>query len=70
MVPEESERWAMVIAVLGRVTPGLSAAIAGSFHFVILPWKMLAMTGADSCSGLLTPDRLYETVIGAITIGK
>ena len=36
VVPEESERTAMVIAVLGRVTPGLSAAIAGSFHFVIL----------------------------------
>ena len=49
VVPEESERWAMVIGVLGSVTPGLSAAIAGSFHFVILPWKMFAMTGADSC---------------------
>ncbi len=37
VVPEESERTATVIAVLGRVTPGLSAAIAESFHFVILP---------------------------------
>ena len=69
MVPEESERTAMVIAVLGSVTPGLSAAIAESFHFVILPSKMLAMTGADSWSGLLRPDRLYETVIGEIRIG-
>src|ERR1035438_4047924 len=58
VVPEESERRAMGIAVLGSVTPELIAAIAGSFHFVILPWKMFAMTGADSCSGLLTPDRL------------
>ncbi len=69
MVPEESERTATVIAVLGRVTPGLSAAIAESFHFVILPEKMFAITGPDSCSGLLRPDRLYETVMGAIRMG-
>ena len=63
MVPEESERWAMVIEVLGRVTPGLSALIAESFHFLILPEKMSAIVGPDSFR-LLTPDRLYETVIG------
>ncbi len=60
----------MVIAVLGRVTPGLSAAIAELFHVVILAWKMSAMVVADSWSGLLRPDRLYETVIGPITTGK
>src|SRR6516164_1423062 len=70
VVPEESERTAMAIAVLGRVTPELSAAIAGSFHFVILPSKMPAITGADSCSGLLRPDRLYESVIGPTMTGK
>jgi hypothetical protein len=70
VVPEESERTAMVIELLGSVTPVLSAAIAGSFHFVILPSKMLAMTGADSCSGLLRPDRLYESVIGPMRTGK
>src|ERR1035438_10870553 len=69
VVPDESERWAIVIAVLGRLTPGLSALIAGSFHFLILAWKMFAITGADSLR-LLTPDRLYETVTGAITSGK
>src|SRR5262249_57327421 len=69
VVPEESERRAMVTGVLGSVTPGLSALIAGSFHFLILPWKRSAMTGADSFR-LLTPDRLYETVIGPITTGK
>ena len=52
MVPEESERRAMVIAVLGSLTPGLIDAIAGSFHFVILPWKMFAMTVGVSCSVL------------------
>src|SRR5271166_1905297 len=70
VVPEESERTTMVIGVLGRVTPGLSAVIAELFQVVILPWKMSAMTGADSCSGLLRPDRLYERVIGPITTGK
>ena len=70
VVPEESERTTMVIGVLGSVTPGLSAAIAALFQLVILPWKMSAMTGADSCSGLLRPDRLYDSVIGPITTGK
>ena len=60
----------MVIAVLGRVTPGLIAAIAELFHVVILAWKMSAMTVAVSCSVLLRPGRLYETVTGAITSGK
>src|SRR5271170_2393496 len=59
VVPEESERRAMVIVVLGRLTPGLSALIAELFQVVILPWKMSATTGADSCSGLLRLDRLY-----------
>src|SRR5215469_7381308 len=70
VVPEESERTAMAIGWLGSLTPGLSAAMAELFQFVILPWKMLAMTGADSCSGLLSPDRLYDSVIGPITTGK
>ena len=62
-------RTAVVIAVLGRETPGLSAVIAESFHLVILPSKMSAMTGAVSLR-LLTPDRLYASVIGPITTGK
>src|SRR6516162_832160 len=55
VVPEESERRAMVIAVLGRLTPGFRAVICGSFHLVILAWKMPAMTGASSLR-LVTPD--------------
>ncbi len=43
VVPDESDRTASVMAVLGSVTPGLLAAIAGSFHFVILPWKISAI---------------------------
>src|SRR5215813_15596891 len=69
VVPEESERRAMVIAVLGRLTPGLSALIFGSFHLVMLAWKMSAITGPSSFR-LLTPDRLYEIVIGPIRTGK
>src|SRR5487761_122908 len=57
VVPEESERTAVVIAVDGRVTPGFSALIAGSFQVLMLPWKMLAMTVAFSFR-LLTPVRL------------
>src|SRR5579859_4107830 len=69
VVPEESERTAMVIGVLGRLTPELSAVMAGSFHLVILPWKMFAMTVGESFR-LLTPDRLYAIVIGPMMTGK
>ena len=60
VVPEESERRAMVIAVLGSLTPELSDAIAGSVHFVILPWKMFAMTVGVSCSGLVTVGQVVQ----------
>src|ERR1700730_1750046 len=70
VVPDESERTAMVIEVLGSVTPGLSALIAELFQLVILPSKICAMTDADRRRGVLGPDRLYEMVIGPITTGK
>ena len=57
VVPEESERTAVVIAVDGRLTPGLTALIAGSFQVLMLPWKILAMIVGVSFR-LLTPDRL------------
>src|SRR5260370_8507153 len=44
VVPEESERTAMVIGVLGRLTPELSDARAGWFHLVLLPCKIFAIT--------------------------
>ena len=37
VVPEESERCTTVMAVLGRLIPGFSALIAGSFQVLILP---------------------------------
>src|SRR6516225_7951475 len=69
VVPEESERTAMVIGVLGRLTPELSAVIAELFHDVIFPEKISARTVASSFR-LETPDRLYETVIGPRKTGK
>src|ERR1700726_3014236 len=62
VVPEESERTAMVIGVLGRLTPGLSALIAGSFQVVILAWKISEISVGVSLR-LLTPCRLYATSI-------
>ena len=69
VVPEESERAAMVIGVLGRLTPELIAVIAGSFHLVILPWKMFAMTVGVSFR-LVMPVRLYAIVMGPMMTGK
>src|SRR5437764_14960953 len=55
VVPEESERWTTVIDVLGSLTPGFSAAIAGSFHFLTVPRKMFAIEGPSSLSPVLRP---------------
>src|SRR5271154_104697 len=57
VVPEESARTASVIVSLGSLTPGLSAAIAELFQFVISPWKICARTAAFSLRPV-TPDRL------------
>src|SRR5262245_59138296 len=69
VVPELSERRAIVIFVDGSFTPGLSAAIAGSFQVVMSPWKILASVGGVNFRGLVTPDTLYDTVMGAVTVG-
>jgi len=47
VVPDESERKKTLMAVAGRVTPGLMAAIAGSFHLVMTPLKILADTAGS-----------------------
>src|SRR5919197_4098673 len=57
VVPEPSERCATVIALSGRLTPGLSAVMAGSFHFLMSVWKILPTVSGLSWS-LSTPDRL------------
>ena len=57
-----------MIAVEGRVAPEFSALIAASSHFVIWPSKIFASVSGESFS--FTPERLYDTVIGAATVGK
>src|SRR5579864_8394838 len=69
VVPDESERTAIVIGVLGRLAPGLIDLMAEAFQVVIVPWKMPAMTAGVSFR-LVTPDRLYAIVIGPMTTGK
>ncbi|MNT73017.1 hypothetical protein D3C72_2116730 [compost metagenome] len=41
VVPLESARTTTVIGVAGSFSSGLAATICGSFHWVILPRKML-----------------------------
>src|SRR5258707_1988267 len=69
VVPDESERTAIVIGLPGRLALGLIALIAELSQDVILPWKMPAMTVGVSFR-LLTPDRLYAIVIGPMMTGK
>ena len=47
VVPDPSERRATVMVWSGSFRPGLSAAIAGSFHLVIFPRKMLASVSGE-----------------------
>src|SRR4051794_35614462 len=69
VVPDSSERWTTVMFDEGRLTPAFSFAIAGSFHFLIFPRKMLAIVGPSSFRPPLTPWRLYETVIAPNAVG-
>src|SRR5215472_11456442 len=57
------------IEVEGRVTPGFSFAILGSFQVLMVPMYMSATTGPVSRSGFDMPGRLYETVVAASAHG-
>src|SRR5712691_8692633 len=50
-VPEPSERCTTVMSESGSFTPGFSAAMALSFHFVTLPRKMSASSAPEKGSG-------------------
>src|SRR5260370_39822463 len=60
VLPELSARCSGTIAVAGSDTPGLSAVIAESCHFVILPEEICASTLPLSlrCADALTPGML------------
>ena len=45
LVPDPSERTTGMIGVAGSASFGLSAAIAGSFHFVITPVNIFGLPG-------------------------
>src|SRR6266498_5148162 len=57
VVPDSSERCTVWIAVDGSFAPLFCEAIAGSFHLVTLPEKILASVEASSCR-LSTPSTL------------
>ena len=57
VVPDLSDRLTGVIARSGRVAPGLSAAMAGSFHFAILRSKICPIVVGARFSSV-TPGRL------------
>ena len=57
VVPDSSERLTTVMRWSGSWASGLSAAIAGSFQFVIFWSKICAAVADDSCR-LSTPSRL------------
>ncbi len=50
VVPEPSERCATMIGPSGSLAPAFTAAMAGSFHFAILPRKMPERTSGVSFS--------------------
>ena len=54
VVPDSSERKNTLIGEAGRVAPEFRAAMAGSFHVVTTPLKILAATSALR-TRLLTP---------------
>ena len=69
VVPEESERCTVRIVASGSFAPLLSAVIAGSFHLVTLPPKILARTEGVNVRSV-TPETLKTMAIGPGTIGR
>src|ERR1700722_6927289 len=69
VVPDPSERWAMAMGVLGSVVPGFRALMAGSFHTVMPPEKILPRVAPSNLRPLAIPGRLYATTTGACTSG-
>jgi hypothetical protein len=59
---------ARVATIAGSATPGLSFAIAGSFHTLISPAKIRAIVVGDSASAA-TPSRWYAIVTAVSATG-
>jgi len=69
VVPLLSARRTTVTLVSGSFRPGLAAAMAGSFHFVIRPRKISAYAFRDSRSGADSSGRLYARTTLPAVIG-
>ncbi len=69
VVPLPSVRETGVIPMLGSCTPSFSAAIFGSFHFVIFPWKMSASVAPSSFTSPWKFGRLYAATTAPATVG-
>src|SRR5919199_5173418 len=69
VVPDSSERKKTLMSWAGSETPEFALPMAGSFHLVILPWKICA-TSCGVSTSLSTPCRLYATAIGPATVGR
>ena len=69
VVPLPSERCTTTTSIAGSFTPELRMAFRGSFHLVILPMKMPAITTGDTRSSFVTPGRLYVRTTAPIPVG-
>src|SRR5215203_5841445 len=69
VVPESSARCTGVTARSGSVASVLSAAMAGSFHLVIVPANRPAMVAASRLSSS-TPSTLKITAMGETYVGS
>ncbi len=67
-MPDLSDRTTVVMAVPGSETPGLSAAMAGSFHLV-MSWFMIFASVSGVSWRESTPLRLKATAMGETYTG-
>ena len=58
VVPEPSDRCTTCMVLEGRDNVGFRSWIAGSFHFVMLPWNISAVMVTFSLSPVVIPGTL------------
>src|SRR5437879_13266424 len=57
------------MSVAGRDRPALMLVSRASFHLVIFPRKMSAMTSGVNFTGCASPGKLYATTTAPSTVG-
>jgi len=70
VVPLPSDRCTTRMSRAGSLAPALSDAMRLSFHFVILPRKMSAITSPLRFSGCVRSGTLYVITTAPSTVGK